>query len=316
MSLFKKASEVKSGLKVLIYGESGSGKTTFSLSFPKVIAIDSENGMGFYRKNPNLKYILNTTSVKETEEALEEVEEDLIDEISTLVIDSETKLYENMQHSALNVAEKRAKNKGQSVEDANISQREWGKIKLLNKKMQSTKITLASKGINIVSVAQQKEIKEKKGENWIVVGYAPDTAKGFEFDYDVVLKMFTKKDEKTNEELYYAEVLKDRTQTYKKSTIILNPSFQNWKDAYEQKSNLTESVIDFKKDITLDEEQMTLDSEKLESLTETFKSQMKSLTKENQVKVSKLLKDKGIDNPLKVDDAKTLQELINFINTL
>lgn len=215
MGIFKKVEETKSGLKVLAYGGTGTGKTTFALTFPEIGAIDSEDGMAFYKNNPNLKHILNTTSADEVEEALEEIEDELLDEIKTFVLDSETKIYENLQLSGLNVAEKRARRKGESVEDANISQREWGKIKLLVKKAQSIKIMLASKGINIVSIAQQKDIKEKKGDNWVVVGYAPDVSKGLEFDYDIILRFFTEKN-KDGEEVYKAEVLKDRTQTYKK----------------------------------------------------------------------------------------------------
>ena len=55
MSLFKKAEETKSGLKVLAYGATASGKTTFALTFPEIVAIDTEDGMAFYKNNPNLK---------------------------------------------------------------------------------------------------------------------------------------------------------------------------------------------------------------------------------------------------------------------
>ena len=47
MSLFKKVEETKTALKVLAFGASGSGKTTFALTFPKIVAIDSEAGIGF-----------------------------------------------------------------------------------------------------------------------------------------------------------------------------------------------------------------------------------------------------------------------------
>ena len=226
MGLFKKVEETKTALKVLAFGASGSGKTTFALSFPTVCAIDSEAGMDFYKDNKNLKYILNTTSADELEEAMMEIEDELIDEIGTLVIDSETKIYENQQHSALNLVEKRARKKGQSVEDANISQREWGKIKMISKRMQSAKIKLSSMGINVVSIAQMKEIKEKKGDQFVVTGYAPDSGKGIEYDYDVVLKLFTEKD-KAGNEIYKAEVLKDRTGVFKRGQYV--EKYSRWK---------------------------------------------------------------------------------------
>lgn len=313
MGLFKKVEETKSGIKVLAFGATGVGKTVFSLSFPDSCAIDSEDGMSFYKKKyPNLKYILNSTSADEVEEALEEIEDELTDDIKTFILDSETKIYENMQHSALNIAEKRARQKGQSVEDSNISQREWGKIKLVNKRIQSTKIMLASKGINIVSIAQQKDIKEKKGDNYITIGYAPDTAKGFEYDFDVVIRLFTEKD-KNGEEVYKAEVFKDRTQTYKKGDIITNPSYDNWKAVVEGKANCKEDVINFKKDIARDQEVMQTELEELESVMKEFKDLLKKADASAKKELTSLCKDKGIDNPLKCDDIAILKELIDFI---
>jgi hypothetical protein len=150
----------------------------------------------------------------------------------------------------------------------------------------------------------------------VVVGYAPDVAKGLEFDYDVILRFFTEKEGKSGEEVYKAEVLKDRTQTYRKNQIIENPSFENWKSVYTKSSALKENVIDFKKDIVKDEIKMTSELETMESVIKEFKATMKDLTKENQVKVAKLLKEKAIDNPLKTDNLEGMLEVMDFIRAL
>lgn len=262
MSLFKKPEETNAGVKVLAYGATGVGKTLFSLSFPRCVAIDSEAGMEFYKDNPNLKLLLQTTSADEVEEALEEIEDDLIGEIDSFILDSETKIYENLQHSSLELVEKRAKKKGQDVQDANLSQREWGKIKLINKRIQATKIKLSSMGINIISIAQEKDIKQKRGEEWVVIGHEGDLPKGMSFDYDIVLRLFTEKDKE--EIKYFAEVLKDRTSTYKKHTIIENPSYDNWKSKVEHKHTFKTEVIDFKKDIKKDLDAIEQDDNKIE----------------------------------------------------
>jgi hypothetical protein len=316
MSCFKKVEETKSGLKILGYGESGSGKTIFALSFPDGAAIDAEDGMGHYKKKyPNLKYIFNTTSAEDVEDALEEIEDSLTNEIKTFIVDSETKIYENLQLGGLNVAEKRARQKAQSVDDAAMSQREWGKLKLISKRIQATKLMLASKGINIVSIAQQKDIKEKKGDNWITVGYAPDVAKAFEYDYDIVMRFFTIKNDKKEEE-YKAEIFKDRTQTYKRGDIIDNPSFDNWKSIYDYKSGLKEEVINFTGDIKKDEDKMNSELEKMDKLVKEFKTVVKSLSKENQLKVQKKLKEHGIDNPLQTDNFEGMAEVIEFLKAM
>lgn len=312
MALFKKVEEVKSALKVLVFGATGVGKTLFALSFPDIVAIDSEAGMTHYRnKYKSLKYILESTSAVDVEEALDEIED--MDDIKTLVLDSETKIYENMQHSALALAEKRARKKGQDVEDSNISQREWGKIKLLNKKMQSSKTMLSSKGVNIVSVAQEKELKEKKGENWVVVGYAPDTAKGFEYDYDIVVRLYTQ--ETKDGTKYFAKVIKDRTQTYKKNDVIENPSFNNWKHIYDNTITKKEEIIDFKKDIATDEAEFDIPTAE-ESVKELLPL-MKAVEKENQPKLKAEIERLGIDiKNLKSSSAEVLNELILFIKKL
>lgn len=318
MSLFRKAEGTKSGLKVLAYGATGTGKTTFALSFPEVTAIDSEDGMAWYQDNPNLKNILNTTSAQDVEDALDEIEEELVPEglIKTFVLDSETKIYENMQLSGLNIAERRARQKGQNSDDANISMREWGKIKLVTKRMQAAKIMMASKGINIISVAQEKPIKEKKGENWITVGYQPDTSKGFEYDYDIVIRLYTEKDPETGEELYKGIIQKDRTATYKKGSVVDNPSFENWKRAYTDSSKRKETVKDYSRDVEKDEDSMGSELEKIEDMVSEFKAVMKKLDKDGQKSASKKVKELGIANPLKPEDPGKMEELLEFVKVL
>lgn len=314
MGLFKKVEETKTALKVLAFGASGSGKTTFALSFPKIVAIDSEAGMEFYKGNKNLKYILNTTSADELEEAMAEIEDELIDEIGTLVIDSETKIYENQQHSALNLVEKRARKKGQSVEDANISQREWGKIKMISKRMQSEKIKLSSMGINVVSIAQMKEIKEKKGDTFVVTGYAPDSGKGIEYDYDVVLRLFTEKD-KSGSEIYKAEVLKDRTGTFKRGQVIENPNYNMWKSIVDGRADKKENILDFAKDIDKDENTLKAEVETAEELTEELKSLIKRASDKTAIKTK--FNELGIDvKNIQASEPKVLIEAIEFTKGL
>lgn len=315
MGLFKKVEETKSALKVLVYGNTGTGKTIFGLSFPDIVAIDSEIGMTHYKnKYKNLKYILETTSSKDVEDGLDEILD--MDDIKTFIIDSETKIYENMQHSALALAEKRAKQKSQSVDDANISQREWGKIKLITKKLQSAKIMLSSKGVNIVSIAQEKDIKEKKGDSYVTVGNAPDTAKGIEYDYDIVLRLFTTEEEKGDVK-YFAEVKKDRTQKYKKGNIIENPSFEKWQDIYEEGITKKENIVNFMKDIKKDEKEFEIEIETAEKLVEEFKGLIGKLSDDSKKLMQSKIKELNIDlKNLKNTPADILSVLVEYVKSL
>lgn len=315
MGLFQKVEDTKSGLKVLVFGKTGVGKSTFGLTFPKIAVIDSEDGLAWYKDNPNLEIILNTTSAEDVEDALDEIEDEYLDVISTFIVDSETKVYENMQLSGLSVAEKRARLKGQDVDDANISQREWGKIKLVTKRIQSEKISLASQGKNIVSVAQEKDLKEKKGKDWVIVGHAPDTGKGLEYDYDIIVRLFTEEDDKGNV-VYKGKIEKDRTNVTKRGQIVENPSFELWKQVYEGKQGLKEDVKNFKEDIDKDEKKMYSELKSIEDITKELKIGMKDLGVEDQTKVKVKLRELGIDNPLKTDDVDGLEEVVNFMKSL
>lgn len=314
-SLFKVAELTRSGLKVLVFGKSGVGKSTFGLSFPEIVAIDTEDGLAWYKDNPNLKKILNTTSADTVEEALEEIEDELLDEMQTFVVDSETKIYENMQLSGLEVAERRARTKGQDVNDANISQREWGKIKLITKRIQSSKIMLASKGKNIISVAQEKDLKENRAGNWVTVGYIPDTGKGLDYDYDIVIRLTADEDENGNVQ-YKGHIRKDRTGVTKRGQTVDNPSFEIWREIFEESATKKEDVKDFASDIGRDQKKMTSELKTMEELTDKFKEKMKVLKPEGQSKVKKKLQDVGIDNPLQTDDADGLESVLEYIEEI
>ncbi len=127
---FRKPAKKKIGLKVLIYGTYGTGKTIFGLSFPNVALIDSENGATFYENNPqfnkNLRLVDNFQSFKELEDTIDDLKDNHEEYgIETLVIDSETKIYENLKEVVMNVEEKRARRKGGDEDDTNLSVRSW-----------------------------------------------------------------------------------------------------------------------------------------------------------------------------------------------
>lgn len=322
MSLFKKPEEVKSGLKFLIYGATGTGKTWFTLSFPKIVGIDTEDGWSRYLNKPigkNIELILTSSSASDLEEALDEIEDELVgtNKIKTFALDSYTKIYENQQFALQSLAEKRQRRKGGDTEDVGMSVRDWGKLKLNTKKIQATQLKLASMGINIIDVAQEADIKEKRGENWVVVGHKPDLSKGVEFDYDVVLRFITEEDKKNKSVLYKAEVLKDRTGTFKKYDVIDNPTFELWNDTYKETMSAKESVIDFKKDIDKDINKEAIESASATEIVNEIKTFLKSATTEQKAKISKAMKSAELNiKDLASNDIDKLKEILDLAHTL
>lgn len=319
MSLFKKPEEVKSGLKFLIYGATGTGKTWFALSFPEIVGIDTEDGWARYINKPigkNIKHILTSSSATDLEDALDEIEEELIGSVKTFALDSYTKIYENQQFALQSLAEKRQRQKGKSDEDVGMSVRDWGKLKLNTKRIQATQLMLASKGINIVNVAQEADIKEKRGENWVVVGHKPDISKGVEFDYDVVLRFITEDDKKNKTVSYKAEVLKDRTGTFKKYDIIDNPTFSLWNDIYEQTMSAKESTVNFKKDIDKDIKKEESESANATELSDKIKSFIKTADGTQKAQITKAMKSLEINiKDLASNPLESLKELVDLIET-
>lgn len=320
--MFRKAKAAKIGGKFLSYGESGSGKSTFQLTFPKVACIDSETGIAHYEGKDielnNGKTYNNLVMVDNTSD-LDELESDLDDfingeydgQIETLSIDSETKFYNTMQIGATEVEERRARKKGGDVDDAGISVKQWGRIKIINMKLQQAKIDLSSKGTHVVSVAQEIELKDDDGKK--VIGYKPDMHKSVKFDYDTILRHYTKK-EKDGSVSFWAEVIKDRTNVTKVGQQIENPCFDIWKDYYDSMNGLETNATSYKNDLKTSTESMIDQADKSEALAAEFKDILKTFKdKDALLKVNKLMKDKGVSiKELEMQTPEVLTELIDF----
>lgn len=295
MSIFQDANNVNSAGKFLVFGSTGEGKSHFALTFPKVFGYDSEQGLNFYLDNPNLLKVATTASIYDMQDGIDELHEMLDKDpnsVKTVIFDSETKFYQNIQDISLRVEEKRAKEKGRDVDDANLSMRSWGRIKSVSNRLQNMKIDLSSRGINIVSTAHEADIKKKVGDEYVVVGHKPDIYKNLPFDYDVILRMYTEEDKKTGELRYYAEVRKDRTGTFDKNTVVENPSYDMWEnkltDNVESKSTdyASDTGGDTKK--MMDEEN---EKEKVDAIVDALKKAIGKTEQDKKIKVAQLLKD-------------------------
>ena len=125
----KEACNVRRGLKMLVYGKTGSGKSVFSSTFKNSYILDSEQGSyGGEDKIVNGKtyneciFVEDATDIDSLQDALQ----DLIDgdseleDVQTLIIDSETKFYNIIEAGADAVIEKRAKTSGKTVESLTL----------------------------------------------------------------------------------------------------------------------------------------------------------------------------------------------------
>ena len=316
---FRKVATNKVGGKFFAYGLSASGKSCFALTFPNSGAVDSETGLAFYentdieingKKYNNLKLVDTTANLDDLENNLDAIISGEID-IETFIVDSETKFYNTMDIACGEVEDKKAKQKGREVD----TRAKWGRVKQINMKLQQAKISASSKGIHVVSVAQAKEILEEKTNR--LLGYAPESHKSLPYDYDVVLRFFTKKDLKTGDLVYCAEVIKDRTNVTKIGQIIENCTFDVWKDYFDKRNGLGLSGSDFSKDLKKSINSTLSEAELQEELAKEILEKIKSAGKTNSAKVLDKVKELELDmKALDSNPVESLKAMREYLLTL
>ena len=305
---FRKPGEKKIGGKFLSYGKKATSKTTFLLTFPKVAALDTEAGMSFYEgtdKGKNLILVANSQSFKSFEEDLEDIADNYEEYgVKTFAVDSVTKIKENLEETIMVIDETRERKKGKGVDETNLSIRSRGRIKYVNKRLQNLKIDLSTRGVNIVDIAQAKEIKEKQGDQYVLVGYEPDMQKGSDHDYDVVLYHYTETDGRGNTK-FFARVDKDRMGVFKVGQVIENPSYEMWASVLaerDDKEALNTSFVKQNEDGKNSyEEEQDLEEQ---TWTEKFRNLISILSDEQKKELQVDLKSAGISDFSKVTPKK------------
>lgn len=331
---FQKVEEVLShvGGKVLVFGKQGTGKSTFVGTFPNINLVDTEDGQTYYLgKNKNIKGVMRTVSEKEVQETLDELnDEETLKTFDTIVIDSGTKLYENMQSAAYEVAESRARkqrSKGVDIDldDINISQRDWGHIKRWNQQLATSYILFSEMGKWCVVTAHQKDEMrdatkaEKKalGVDKIKIGEIPDLAKKAEHDFDIVIQTFTEETDE-GETVYKAKILKDRTGVTKRGDILENITFDIWKDNWEEtKKYGIKTAINLNDSVGKDVKAMTAEINTAEDIVAEWKPIMKSLSESGNStavkQINAFIKDKNINvKNMTAEDPNVLSELLDL----
>lgn len=301
MSMFRKPSTKRRvGLKVLVTGNTGTGKSTFGLTFPQIFALDSEAGIALYEgteKGKNLLGVSDTQSFKDLEKGIKEINSMVKSKdhgVGTLIIDSESKFYQNLQETLLTVEENRARKAGRDILDASISIRSWGKIKQISTKLQNMKIDLSSKGVNVVSVSQLEDVKEKQGDVFVKVGEKPVAQKNIEYDYDIIINLFTELVD--GKVIYKGEIKKDRTGKTEIGDIIENPTYDIWSDSVDKgeivesdlQSNVEENILETEKE----ENETESNNNSTSVIIDVIKSKINK-DKDNKQVVMEHLKSKG-----------------------
>lgn len=177
---FKSAEKVQKRLKVLVYGESGTGKTWFALTFPgKIAVIDTEGGTELYGGRSDVQEfdVIRTKSYEEVMTALDFIEADDGKTYQTLVVDPITVVYQVLQEAAA---------RNSKARDGAIDMRGWGIIKT---RMNRLYVRLTNLPIHVVVTSRLKEAYEQSGSDLVRAGVKPDSEKSTPYLFDIVLRL-------------------------------------------------------------------------------------------------------------------------------
>jgi len=339
----KKASILrKKPLKMLLFGDSSSGKTHFALqSTPgKILIFDAESGADLFegKKGFNFDYWtdddgLKTASIRELNKAIDYLETpEGKKAYETFIIDPISDIWDNIQAQRLDYKDEKTLEKAKKfnktidLDDRNeteleaFNQKDWGDMKRVYKNMM---LRLKNLPQNVILIAREKEISETKPDGSVIrTGeYTYEAEKNTKYAVDFSIRLVF--DEKTKKR--YAVIAKTRSDEFEKSQRFDSPTFaifdqlvNKMKDAKEVlgTSIKTENVF-------LDEEKKKSDNANddpeipVEDI-KSVKTQVTTLAKEksatsDEVKttVKALLAEyHPSGNPNKIDDIEKLKELL------
>jgi len=200
-SPFHKARSLDKRLKLFLWGDSGVGKTTLSLQFPKPVVIDLEGGADLYGEAFDFDVLRASTA----DEVMEAVEWLLTrpHAYRTLVIDPITVYWDALQKKWSDVFLRRNKgSKGYKFEFYDLQPRDWMTVKAEFKDLIRKLIAL---DMNVIVTARQK-VQYADGAFMKAIGETFDGEKSLPYLFDTIVRLY--RDEKGR---FLGECLKDRS---------------------------------------------------------------------------------------------------------
>lgn len=234
MSLFKKATKKNRRLKVLAFGDTGTGKSIFLLTFPKPKVIDMEGGILHYEDRvvvPEIGQsgdfeVLHTGSAIKAIEAGEQIFDDFVAHArnpenpkpcETLGLDPGTVFWERIQEAYTEEAKKGTRfQRGTTLRD-------WGAIK---RPLKNFIVDMQNLPVHFVVTAHSGDRMEGQGNDMKKVGTKASVEKGIPYAMDTVLEFLAQDRGGGTNVLCH----KDRTGVLKVGETYQNVNFGMWKE--------------------------------------------------------------------------------------
>lgn len=207
MPLAKKATLNDANIKVLVWGESGSGKSRFALSAPNPLVVDLEgstrlyaNEFDFYKAEVDVNNPESKNPATLVKNIIKEINNNLYPDRKTLVTDPLTDLLDCIENIC---AEEYQKQIGKKITDLNAVQ----KTKWYAYRKETSRIILdklKNTQMNLILIARSKNMWDTKDGKLQPVGQTYDCLDIVEYLMDIVINL-----EKTQEGII-AKVKKSR----------------------------------------------------------------------------------------------------------
>ena len=198
---FRPAASTDRRLKALFWGDSGVGKTTLALRFPRPAVIDLEGGTEHYGSAFEFE-VLKATTADDVTKAVDWL---LTNQhpYRTLVIDPVTLYWDALQRKWSDIFLRRNKSsKGHHLEFYDLQPRDWMAVKAEMKDLFRKLIQL---DMNVIVTARQKAQYADAGF-MRVIGETFDGEKTLPYVFDTILRLYRDPNGR-----YMAENIKDRT---------------------------------------------------------------------------------------------------------
>lgn len=328
-----KSDKATQGLKILAYGEDGSGKSLFGLSFPKIAIVDSEAKLATYESSPvfgkNIQAVAETSNYYDVLELTKTIISKP-QQFNTFIIDSLTNIIDGMSVACMEVEEARARKKvGANVDDAVVSMRGYGKIKLNTARLKNLNAQLSASGVTLIAIAHKEDVTMKSGDQHIKIGEKPSLRKNSKHDYDVVLRFFKEKDMATGQLRFKCEVEKDTTMSFQVGEVIDT----TWETPQQPNHVIYERLSVYMKGMEASETAQTTYASSIEDAIETgikedasftdLTNEFVALYKElvgkdatNKAKIQGLLAEHGIESYKKEETAGELKKVVAILRNM
>ena len=199
---FEKAVATNRRLKLMIYGDTGTGKTFTALDAPEPCVVDCEAGSTCYSGTKKF-HVVHATAA---DSIMAPIDWLLTHDhpYQSLIIDPISVYWESLQSKWIDILMRRNKgSKGYRQEYYELSARDWGLIKTDLKKF-FRKLTMLD--MNLILICREK-IKYREGSFMVPCGTVFDGEKSLPYLVDTLCRTY-----KTKSGEFMCEVLKDHTE--------------------------------------------------------------------------------------------------------